>query len=150
MYTLDSYQVIKLSSYKIMAEETKILANKKILWVEDDLFLSGLLGQKFKSLGVQIFGSSTGEQALDIAKGERPDVIILDLLLPGMSGFEILDQLKSDNRTKEIPVIVLSNLSQSEDIAKAKRLGAVKFLVKATVSLDDITVETMKVLEANQ
>jgi len=92
----------------------------------------------------------TGEQALDIAKGERPDVIILDLLLPGMSGFEILDQLKSDNRTKEIPVIVLSNLSQSEDIAKAKRLCAVKFLVKATVSLDDITVETMKVLEANQ
>lgn len=131
-------------------KENGILKDKKILWVEDDLFLSGLLGQKFKEMGVRIFGSSTGEPALDIAKFEQPDVIILDLLLPGMSGFEILDVLKSDNKTKEIPVIILSNLSQKDDIEKAKNLGAIKYLIKATVSLDDIVVEIKKVLEANK
>lgn len=133
-----------------MSEIENILSGKKVLWVEDDLFLSGLLGQKFKNLGVQIFGSSSGEPALDIARSERPDVILLDLLLPGMSGFEILSELKADDRTKNIPVIVLSNLSQNDDVEKAKNLGAVKYLVKATVSLDDIAVETKKVLEANK
>ncbi len=129
-----------------MSENENKMTGKKVLWVEDDLFLSGLLGQKFKSLGVQIFGSSYGEQALMVAKKERPDVILLDLLLPGMSGFEILEKLKAEEKTKDIPVIILSNLSQAEDIEKARNLGAVKFLIKATVSLDDIVVETKKVL----
>lgn len=124
----------------------KIFANKKVLWVEDDVFLSGLIGQRFGELGATLFGANNGQQALQIAKMEKPDIILLDILLPGIGGFEILKSLKDDEATKNIPVIILSNLSQKSDIDKGKELGAVSFLVKATVDLDEIVNEVKKVI----
>lgn len=120
---------------------------RKILWVEDDVFLSGLIGQRFGGLGAILFGANNGKQALEIAKIEKPDIILLDILLPGIGGFEILKNLKEDPETKNIPVIILSNLSQKSDIEKGKELGAVSFLVKATVNLDEIVQEVKKVLK---
>lgn len=124
----------------------QIFNNKKILWVEDDVFLSGLIGQRFGGLGAILFGANNGKEALDIAKMEKPDIILLDILLPGIGGFEILKSLKDDPTTKNIPVIILSNLSQKSDVEKGKELGAVSFLVKATVDLDEIVNEVKKIL----
>lgn len=125
----------------------QIFSNKKILWVEDDVFLSGLIGQRFGGLGAILFGANNGQQAIEIAKMEKPDIILLDILLPGIGGFEILKSLKDDPETKNIPVIILSNLSQKSDVDKGKELGAVSFLVKATVNLDEIVNEVKRVLK---
>ena len=125
----------------------KVFNDKKVLWVEDDVFLSGVMGQRFGGLGAILFSANNGEQALEIAKLEKPDIILLDILLHGIGGFEILKSLKEDGGTKNIPVIILSNLSQKSDIEKGKALGAVSFLVKATVDLDEIVDEVKKVLK---
>lgn len=124
----------------------QIFDKKKILWVEDDVFLSGLIGQRFGGLGAILFSANNGQQALEIAKMEKPDIILLDILLPGIGGFEILKNLKDSSETKNIPVVILSNLSQKSDIEKGKELGAVSFLVKATVDLDEIVAEVKKIL----
>jgi len=116
------------------------------LWVEDDAFLSGLIGQRFGGLGASLFSAATGEQAIKIAQDEKPDIILLDILLPGLGGFEILKVLKDDPITKDIPVVILSNLSQKDDIEKGKQLGAISFLIKATVNLDEIVAEAKRVL----
>jgi CheY-like chemotaxis protein len=124
----------------------KIFENRKLLWVEDDAFLSSLIGQRFGDLGATLFGASNGKRAIEIAKLEKPDVILLDVLLPELGGFEVLKTLKEDDTTKHIPVIILSNLSQKSDIEKGKELGAASYLVKATVNLDEIVNEVKKVL----
>lgn len=129
------------------AEINKKFAGKKVLWIEDDSFLSGLIGQRFGELGAILFSANNGKDAIDITKAEKPDIILLDILLPGIGGFEILKSIKEDPATKDIPVIILSNLSQKSDIEKGQKLGAVKFLIKASVNLDEIVAEVEKVLK---
>lgn len=126
--------------------ETTNLQNKKILWVEDDKFLSSLLAKKLNALEAKLFHSSTGADAYDIAVKERPSVIVLDLLLPGISGYDILQKVRNDESIANIPVIVFSNLGQKADIEKAKTLGVTKFIIKATMSLDEIVKEIQKVI----
>lgn len=128
----------------------KSFGNTKILCVEDDMFLSSLIGKKLGELGATLFSTDSGENAMEIAQREKPDIILLDILLPGMGGFEILEKIKSDERTKQIKVIVLSNLSQKSDIEKGKKLGAARFLIKATVDLDEIVNEIKAVLSGRQ
>ena len=79
-------------------------------------------------------------------KTVTPDIIVLDLLLPGMDGFDILQKIKMDSRLKKIPVMILSNLSKPGDLEKAKLLGATKFIVKAASSLDNIIEEVKKIV----
>lgn len=122
------------------------LAGKKILWVEDDSFLSDLLAQKLSHEGCSSMYARDGEQALEMLKKEVPDIVLLDVILPGMSGFDVLKTIKADERLKHIPVMVLSNLGQSADTQKAKELGAIKYLVKAEHDLDDILDEVAQVL----
>ncbi len=114
---------------------------KKILWVEDDKFLSSILFKKFESSGHTVLKAADGEEALKILETETPDVIVMDILLPGLSGFDILQKIKMDAKFRSTPVMMLSNLSKPSDIEKAKALGAQKFLVKAAVSLDEIVKE---------
>jgi DNA-binding response OmpR family regulator len=76
-----------------------------------------------------------------------PDIILLDILLPGLNGFQVLEKVKANDKSKNIPVILLSNLGQKEDIEKGVKLGAAKFLVKATVTLDEIVDEITKVVK---
>lgn len=117
---------------------------KKVLWAEDDKLIGAILSKKLISSGFELFHVKNGEQALETIKTTIPDVIVLDLLLPGMSGFDILQEIRVDERFKNTPVIILSNLSKPSDIEKANILGVKKFLVKATVSLDDIVGEVKK------
>ena len=97
--------------------------------------------QKLVAAGFELFHAKNGEEALEILKTVLPDVIAVDLILPGMSGFDILQKVNMDERLKKIPKMVLSNLSKPSDIEKAHALGATKFLVKAATSLDQIVAE---------
>jgi len=122
------------------------LKGRIILWVEDDKFLSDLLSTKLGREGCISLYAENGERALNILQTERPDIILLDLVLPGMSGFDVLAKVKSTDEIKDIPVMVLSNLSQEADIQKAKQLGAVSYLVKAQNDPDDIMKEVAHAL----
>lgn len=128
--------------------KTFSLAGKKIMWVEDDKFLSDIIARKLLNEKCLLLNASEGEEALSIIAKEKPDLILLDILLSGINGFEILSRLKSDDSTKDIPVILLSNLGQKPDIDKGLRLGAARFLIKATVTLDEIIDEIKEVFRA--
>jgi two-component system, OmpR family, alkaline phosphatase synthesis response regulator PhoP len=108
--------------------------NYSVLIIEDDKFFRDLLVLKLKNEGFKISEALDGEEGLKKAKNEKPDVIILDLIIPGADGFAFLAAVKKDPSTEKIPVIVLSNLGQSEDIDRAKSLGASDYLVKAQIS----------------
>ncbi|MDB5239337.1 MAG: hypothetical protein JWO00_672 [Candidatus Parcubacteria bacterium] len=116
-------------------------AKKKILWVEDDKLIGNILMKKLTSSGFDIFHAKSGDEAIEGLKTFAPDAVVLDLVLPGMSGFDILQKIREDNRFKNVPAMILSNLSKQSDIERAKSLGAQKFLVKASVSLDQIIEE---------
>ncbi|HYC82940.1 MAG TPA: response regulator [Candidatus Paceibacterota bacterium] len=117
-----------------MADENK----KKVMIVEDDEFLRSLTAKRLEKEGYAVVVAVDGESAVGIAEAETPGIILLDLLLPGLSGFEVLGKLKENATTKDTPVIVFSNLGQREDVEKAKGLGASEFLIKANYTLDDV------------
>ena len=107
--------------------------NKKVLSIEDDMFLSSLVSGKLIEAGFSVIAAGTGSDGLTKAKLEHPNLILLDLMLPDMGGFEILQMLKADNETKNIPVVILSNLGGRDDIEKGIELGAASYLVKSNV-----------------
>jgi DNA-binding response OmpR family regulator len=123
------------------------LEGKKVLWVEDDAFLSDLVAVKLKRQGCVAYYAKDGEQAIEILKTTTPDIILLDLVLPGMSGFDVLSQIKANPVCKSVPVMILSNLGQGKDIERSMKLGAVKHLVKAEHDLDDIIGEIVTILK---
>ncbi len=112
---------------------------KKILIVEDDSFLQGLASRKLKSEGYDVFGASNSVEAFKILEGMTPDLMLLDLLLPGVDGFEILKQINERGNLTTVPKIVFSNLSEEKDIQKAKDLGVKEFMIKANFTLDELS-----------
>ncbi len=124
------------------------LTGKKIVIVEDDQFLGGLVSGKLSSTGAEITLIEKGEGAVEKITKVSPDIILLDLLLPGMSGFEILKALRETSEFKKTPVIVLSNLSEGGDIQAAKDLGVTEFLIKATVNINEIPSHIARALSA--
>jgi CheY-like chemotaxis protein len=122
------------------------LVGKKLLWVEDDRFLKDIITVRLSNEGCQLFHAADETEAFNLLAKQVPDVILLDILLPGADGFEILRKLKAGEATAKIPVILLSNLSQKADLEKGKELGALKFLVKSTVTLDEIISQIKSVL----
>ncbi len=123
-----------------MAEEK---TRGRILLVEDDKFLSTALGDKLTREGFTVIKAANGEEALAKVRLARPDLVLLDLIMPQKTGFEVLADLKLEPNTKNIPVIVLSNLGQEVDIKKAKELGARDYLVKSDVEMKTV-VEKIK------
>ena len=111
---------------------------RRILLAEDDRFLRRAAEARLKRHGLEVLTAADGEEALRIARAERLDLVLLDVIMPKLEGFEVLKLLKEDEATASIPVIVLSNLGQERDVAQAKALGAVAFLVKAHLSLQDL------------
>ena len=111
---------------------------KKILFVEDEPNLQKAIGELLKQEGFQFFEALDGVQGLEVAKEEKPDLILLDLILPKKDGFEVLKELKADSKLKSIPVIILSNLEGTGDVEKALELGATTYLVKANYELSDV------------
>lgn len=116
---------------------------KKVLIIEDDKFLRELLIRKLSGDGFDVKNAIDAEAAFAIlaVAENKPNVILCDLILPGIDGFEILRRVKADPRTASIPVIVLSNLGQKEDLDKAVALGARDFMVKANFTLDEIVAK---------
>jgi len=112
--------------------------SKKVLLVEDDLALLKIYSNKLRLGGFDVSPATTGDEALRKAQVELPGIILLDLILPGQDGFMVLASLKQDSKTKKIPVIILSNLGQESDIARGRELGAVDYLVKSDVSLNEL------------
>ncbi|MEK7535656.1 MAG: response regulator [Patescibacteria group bacterium] len=120
---------------------------KTIFIVEDDKFLRDLASQKLESEGFKLNSATTGTEALEyLEKNPRPDIIVLDLILPGLSGFEVLEKVKANPNLKDVPVLILSNLGQEEDIEKAKKLGAVDYLVKAHFSFAEIIKKIREII----
>jgi len=103
----------------------------KILLIEDDKFLRELIIQKLGKEGYDVIEAPEGETGLLKIKEDKPDLVLLDLILPGIDGFEVLSRMKKDTDTKSVPVIILSNLGQKDDVKKGMDLGADDYLVKA-------------------
>ena len=121
---------------------------KKILVVEDDKFLRDLIIGKLKEEGFEVIFAIDGADGLKQAREAKPDLVLLDLILPTLNGFEVLKQMKEDSsqEIKSIPVVILSNLGQQEDVKKGLDLGAVDFLIKANYTLSEIVEKAKEVL----
>ena len=142
----------KLDDYIIpyMENVQKFTPGTKIVIVEDDKFLGGLVSKKLGEEGCVVRQIENGELVQASVDADVPDLIFLDLLLPGMSGFDVLAGLKKNDKTKNIPVIVLSNLGEREDIRKGLDLGAASFLIKASMTVESIIAEASKILRARK
>lgn len=116
---------------------------KTILLVEDEPTLQKTLTVALTQEGYEVKSALDGEIGLRLARETKPDLILLDLILPKMDGFEVLDELKKDDAVKNIPVIILTNLESTQDIEKALALGATNYLVKANYDLKDV-IEKIK------
>ena len=119
---------------------------KKILFVEDESALQKTFGDVLKQEGYHMVSALNGELGLQLAKTEKPDLILLDLILPKLHGFEVLKSLKADPETKDIPIIVLTNLEAMGDVEKALELGATTYLVKANYTLDEVVSKIKKAI----
>jgi len=119
---------------------------KTILIIEDDKFLRDLIAQKLLREGFGIAEAVDGEKGLKKVKEVKPDLILLDLILPGMDGFEVLAKIKEEPVLAEIPVIILSNLGQKDDIERGLKLGAIDYLIKAHFTPGEIIEKIKKAL----
>jgi len=118
----------------------------KLLLVEDDNNLREIYEARLQAEGYTIVSAKDGEDALAVAKAEKPDLVISDIMMPKISGFEMLDILRNTNDLKNIKVIMLTALGQSDDQQRADKLGADKYLVKSQVTLEDIVKTTHELL----
>lgn len=129
-----------------MAKEKTI----KILIVEDDLFLLGMYATKFELESLNVVTAEDGEKGLRLAIEEKPDIILLDIVLPGIDGFDVLKSLKSNDKTKDIPVILLTNLSQKSEVEKGLKLGANDYLIKAHFMPSEVVDKIKKVISSSK
>jgi CheY-like chemotaxis protein len=118
----------------------------RILLAEDDRFLRKAAEARLRQHGYTVVTAVDGEEALRLARAESPDLVLLDLIMPKMQGFEVLRELKRDPATVAIPVIVLSNLGQERDVQQALTDGAIAYFVKANLSLQDLAQHVERAL----
>ena len=123
------------------------MKDSKILVVEDDSFLLQMYATKLETEKYKVFTASTGSEALSLVEKEDLDLILLDLNLPEVDGFNVLEELKSNPKTKHIPVLVLTNFSQKEDIDRCLDLGAEDFLIKAHFVPSEVIEKIKKILK---
>ena len=111
---------------------------KKILCIEDEPAVQKALSSALTPEGYEVFSALNGLDGMNMVRKEMPDLILLDLVMPGKDGFAVLGELKQDSATARIPVIIMSNLEASEDVDRALALGATTYLVKMNYKLDEI------------
>jgi DNA-binding response OmpR family regulator len=121
----------------------------KILLIEDDPFLLSMYSTKFSMEKFQVISADDGEKGLKVSKETDPDIILLDILMPKMNGFEVLEELKKDKKTANIPVILLTNLNQKDEIERGMSMGADDYLIKAHFMPSEVVEKIKKVLENN-
>jgi len=121
---------------------------KKVVFIiEDDLFLVKVYRYELEKEGVEVWVSGDGKEALTYFEKDPPNVVLLDLMLPGVSGFEVLAAMRKNERWIKVPVIVLSNLGQPQDIERCKALGIEEYIVKADVKISDVIQRVKRYLQ---
>lgn len=110
------------------------IKKKKILIIEDDSMINSIYKIKFEIDGFIAVIANNGAEGIEFAKKEKPDIIMLDVIMPQIDGFSVLEELKKNEQTKSIPIIMLTNLGAEEDMAKGKKLGAIDYLVKTSLT----------------
>ncbi len=119
---------------------------KKILIAEDDKYLVNALRMKLTKAGFEVRMAMDGDEVLKTLQNFIPDLLLLDLVMPAKDGFSVLTELQKNDRLKQIPVIISSNLGQKEDIDRAKALGAKDYIIKTEVNLNDVVSKINAVL----
>lgn len=126
----------------------KIKKHMKVAIIEDEEILLKVLKEKFEKSGFQVVAAVDGEEAMVVIKKTKPDVVLLDLILPKKDGYAVLEDLRADSELSMIPVIVLSNLGQDEEIKRALQLGAVDYLVKTQHPINEVVEKVQERLLA--
>lgn len=124
----------------------KINNQKKVLVIEDETALLELLSEKFTQEGFKVRSAESAETGIKLALNFLPDLILLDIILPGMDGLTMLKKLRQNRWGSRVPVIILSNLNDQESVSKAMKIGVYDFLVKSNVKLSDVVEEVREVL----
>jgi DNA-binding response OmpR family regulator len=121
-----------------MAGTQAILDKKRVLIVEDDLFLVRLYQLHLSKFNIETLVAADGETALAMMRENQPQAVLLDLMLPGMNGFELLSAIRGNEKWKDTPVVIVSNLAQDADVKRAKEMGVKEYIVKARMKLTDV------------
>jgi DNA-binding response OmpR family regulator len=119
----------------------------KVLIIEDEEMLANMYEVKFQNEGFEVIKALDGATGLELSKTTSPDFALLDVIMPKMDGFSVLKSIREDEKTKNLPVMLLTNLGQDEDVQKGKELGAVGYLVKANVTPAEVVEAVKKELE---
>ena len=122
------------------------MEKKKVLVVEDNTSLRQTLSEFLEADGFSVITASDGEEAITLAQNNSPDIMLLDIILPKKNGFEVIKTLKNDDRSKNIPIVLLTNLGSLSDIQKALDLGATTYLVKGDYQLKEIVAKIKEIL----
>ena len=120
---------------------------KRILFIEDESAIQKTFGEVLSQEGYEIISALDGEIGLRLAKTKKPDLILLDLILPKMNGFDVLKHLKEDQKTKNVPVIILTNLEGIKDVDTVLQMGAKTYLVKTQYTLEEVVEKIKKTLQ---
>jgi len=119
---------------------------KKVLLAEDDPFIVDIYTTKLKQAGLEVVVVSEGDEVLEKARKEKPDLLLLDIVLPTMNGWEILRAIRQSDDLKDLPVVILSNLYQKDEVEKGFKFGVLKYLIKAHFTPSEVVEEVKKIL----
>ncbi len=120
----------------------------KILFIEDDPLIVKIYSTRLKADGHEVFSAENGEEGLNVIDECHPDVVVLDVMMPKMDGFAVLERLRSRDAYKNIPILMYSNLNNEEEISRAKKAGVTEFIVKANLSPTQMVVKIEQYLPA--
>ncbi len=121
------------------------LTNKKVLIIEDDVFLGGILLRHMMDQKINAKLFTTGENAIENIKKDVPDILLLDILLPGLNGLDLLELIRKDEQIKNLPVLIVSNTDQPQDLERVKKSGAI-FMLKALATSENIVDKIKEIL----
>jgi DNA-binding response OmpR family regulator len=121
----------------------------KVLIVEDDFFISEIYTRSLTNAGFEVDNAATGTQAIERIAIGKPDMVLLDIMLPDFDGFEVLQRVNKEKLQVRMPIIVVSNLSDDESISKATNLGVQDYMIKSNVTPKDIVARVKEILKLN-
>ncbi|OGL85985.1 hypothetical protein A3I40_00430 [Candidatus Uhrbacteria bacterium RIFCSPLOWO2_02_FULL_48_12] len=119
----------------------------KVLIVEDDSMILDMYVHKFEQEGFMVFHLDRGDGVVELAAKEQPHIILLDVIMPGLDGFSVLQELKVNSQTKNIPVVMLTNLGQDEDKTKGLTMGAIGYILKSNMTPGDVVKKAREFLK---
>jgi len=120
---------------------------KKILIIEDEELIYSLLEKKLRQNGYEVRIARYGQEGINKLKNERPDLILLDIVMPGKNGFEVIEEIQKEEKFKNIPIIVISNSGQAAELERAKKMGAKDWLIKTEFDLEEVLAKVKKQIE---